>query len=94
MTRTVKLTDQVLLGLARTESFRSRFAAFKTLYESLGVRGCGRCKKRRRQSAILPALKQALVGNVALIQAIKRQLRASTLVVFVREGKNVVKKAL
>ncbi len=94
MTRTVKLTDQVLLGLARTANFRSRFKAFKTLYENLGARGCGRCKKRRRQSSILPALKQEIAKNSSLIQAIKRQLRASALIVFVREGKNVVKKVL
>ncbi len=94
MTRTVKLTDQVLLGLARTTSFRSRFKAFKALYQSLAARGCGRCKKRRRQSALLPAMKQEIAKNPALIQAIKKQLRASTLVVFVRKGKNVVKKAL
>ncbi len=94
MTRTVKLTDQVLLGLARTVGFRTRFKAFKKLYENLGTRGCGRCKKRRKQSVILPAMKQEIVHNSGLIQAIKRQLRASTLVVFVREGKNVVKKVL
>jgi len=94
MPRTVKLTDQVLLGLARTGSFRTRFRAFKALYESLGVRGCGKCKKRRRQSMLLPALKQQIAKTPSLIQALKKQLRADTLVVFVKEGRSVVKKAL
>jgi hypothetical protein len=94
MAREVKLTDQVLLGLARTVTFRSRFKEFKALYENLGTRGCGRCKKRRRQSGILPALKQAIVKNSGLIQSIKKHLKARALIVFVKEGKSVVKKVL
>lgn len=94
MTRSVKLTDQVLLGLARTVSFRTRFKSFKVLYEQLSSRGCGRCKKRRREGTLLPILKQTIAANPALIQAIKHQLKASTLIVFVREGKTVVKKSL
>lgn len=92
--RIVKLTDQVLLGLARTGDFRNKFSAFKQLYDSLGARGCGHCKNRRRQSVILPALKQSIIGNPALITAIKQQLHADSLIIFVKQGNMVAKKDL
>lgn len=94
MNRVIKLTDQILVGLARTASFRDKFKVFKALYEGLAAPGCGKCKKRKRQNTLLPAIKQEILKSPKLVQAIKQQLHASTLVIFVRKGKTIVKETL
>ena len=96
MARIVRLTDNVLLGLARTRNVRARLPAFKILFDALGRRGCGRCRKRnvRRQRDVLLSLKKAIVENGSMIRTLKQIIKADGLEIYVPNGKVVQKRVL
>ena len=96
MARVVRLTDNVILGLARMKNVRQQIPAFKALFESLGHRGCGRCKKKsvHRQREVLLALKKMLAENGSMVRLLKKITNADTIVIYVPKGKMVVKQSL
>ncbi len=96
MARVVRLTDNVLLGLARMKNVRAQLPAFKALFQSLGRRGCGRCKKKsvRRQREVLLSLKKAVVENGSMVRVLKKIIKADGLEIYVPNGKVVQKRVL
>ena len=96
MARVVRLTDNVLLGLARMGNVRSQLPAFATLFKALGRRGCGRCKKKgaRRQRDVLLSLKRTIAENGSMVRILKKIIKADSIEIYVPNGKVVVKRVL
>ena len=96
MARIVRLTDNVLLGLARMANVRAQIPAFKMLFQSLGRRGCGRCRKKnvRRQRDVLLAVKKSIAENGSIARILKKITKADGLEIYVPTGKVVQKRVL
>lgn len=96
MARVVKLTDNVLLGLARMKDVRAKLPAFKLLFEALGRRGCGKCRKRSavRQRDAMLTLKRAIAENGNMARVLKTIVKADGLEIYVPNGRTVQKRVL
>lgn len=96
MARIVRLTDNVLLGLARMKQVRTQLPAFTVLFNALGRRGCGKCKKRNmhRQRDVLLSLKKAIAENGSMVRILKKITKADSLELYVPSGKVVQKRVL
>lgn len=96
MARIVKLTDNVLLGLARMKDVRIKLPAFKSLFQALGNRGCGKCRKKKaqRQRDVLITIKRMIVENSNMARVLKSIVKADGLEIYVPMGKVVRKRVI
>lgn len=98
--RTVRLTDQMLVGLARSGSVRKAVPAFKTLFDSLSNAGCRTCnnakiKAQKRQGQVLLGLKQSIANlEGEKLRQFKKMVSADTLIVYVRTAKGSKKRVI